>query len=282
MGGETEDIRPKGLLLLFTSFKLLNILPDAEFRHVINAMKDYVESGAEPEGLSDIELLAFESQRKAMDDNIEFYRHTVLVNRENGRKGGRPRKPKETDGFLKETEKTDGFLKETEKTDGFSEKPMATHGEPTETHSPPILKIKDYSDTNVSDISTTATTAENDLDADLAKIASHFQEVFGDLPPSVCYKVKSWRETFSTEMILLAIDRAAEAGKRNWTYVDGTLRGWKRDGIKNPAGVAASDEQWQSRQQQGNRAGNARKPAEDVGSQLDRVLAKMDKERGFE
>lgn len=262
MGGETEDIRPKGLLLLFTSFKLLNILPDAEFRHVINAMKDYVESGAEPEGLSDIELLAFESQRKAMDDNIEFYRHTVLVNRENGRKGGRPRKPKETDGF--------------------SEKPMATHGEPTETNSPPILKIKDYSDTNVSDISTTATTAENDLDADLAKIASHFQEVFGDLPPSVCYKVKSWREMFSTEMILLAIDRAAEAGKRNWTYVDGTLRGWKRDGIKNPAGVAASDERWQSRQQQGNRAGNARKPAEDVGSQLDRVLAKMDKERGFE
>ena len=282
MGGETEDIRPKGLLLLFTSFKLLNILPDAEFRHVINAMKDYVESGAEPEGLSDIELLAFESQRKAMDDNIEFYRHTVLVNRENGRKGGRPRKPKETDEFSKETKKTDGFSKETKKTDGFSEKPMATHGEPTETHSPPILKIKDYSDTNVSDISTTATTAENDLDADLAKIASHFQEVFGDLPPSVCYKVKSWMETFSTEMILLAIDRAAEAGKRNWTYVDGTLRGWKRDGIKNPAGVAASDEQWQSRQQQGNRAGNARKPAEDVGSQLDRVLAKMDKERGFE
>lgn len=265
MGGETEDIRPKGLLLLFTSFKLLNILPDAEFRHVINAMKDYVESGAEPEGLSDIELLAFESQRKAMDYNIEFYRHTVLVNRENGRKGGRPRKPKETDGFSKETEKTDGF----------SEKPMATHG-------PPILKIKDYSDTNVSDIPTTATTAEHDLDADLAKIASHFQEVFGDLPPSVYYKVKSWRETFSTEMILLAIDRAAEAGKRNWTYVDGTLRGWKRDGIKNPAGVAASDEQWRSCQQQGNRAGNARKPAEDVGSQLDRVLAKMDKERGFE
>lgn len=85
-------------------------------------------------------------------------------------------------------------------------------------------------------------------------------------------------------MILLAIDRAAEAGKRNWTYVDGTLRGWKRDGIKNPAGVVASDEQWQNRQQQA-RSGSAtggRKPAESVDDQLTRVLANMDRKRGFE
>lgn len=272
MAGEIENDRPKGLLILFTSFKLLNILDDKAFRHVITAMAAYVEKGEEPEGLEPIEQLAFESQREALDGNIQTYRKTAAANRENGRKGGRPRKPKETDGFSKEAEKTDGF----------SEKPMETQTKPNETHENQKLRIKNYSDTNVSDIPTTATTAERDLDADLAKIASHFQEVFGDLPPSVYYKVKSWRETFSTEMILLAIDRAAEAGKRNWTYVDGTLRGWKRDGIKNPAGVAASDERWQSRQQQGNRAGNARKPAEDVGSQLDRVLAKMDKERGFE
>lgn len=261
MGGETEDIRPKGLLLLFTSFKLLNILPDAEFRHVINAMKDYVESGTEPEGLSDIELLAFESQRKAMDDNIELYRHTVLVNRENGRKGGRPRKPKETDGFSKETEKT--------------------HGEPTETHSHPILKIKDYSDTNVSDISTVVV-KQSGADSELAQIVQRYESSIGMFPRSALEKLQGWREVFSVEMILLAIDKAAEASKRSWNYVDGILRNWKHEGVRTPGDVAASDEQHQSRQQQGNRAGNARKPAEDVGSQLDRVLAKMDKERGFE
>lgn len=278
MGGETEDIRPKGLLLLFTSFKLLNILPDAEFRHVINAMKDYVESGAEPEGLSDIELLAFESQRKAMDDNIEFYRHTVLVNRENGRKGGRPRKPKETDGFSKETEKTDGFSEKPMATHG---EPMATHGEPTETHSPPILKIKDYSDTNVSDIPTVVV-KQSGADSELAQIVQRYESSIGMFPRSALEKLQGWREVFSAEMILLAIDKAAEAGRRSWNYVDGILRNWKHEGIRTPGDAAASDEQYQSRQQQGNRAGNARKPAEDVGSQLDRVLAKMDKERGFE
>lgn len=270
MVDEMENIRPKGLLLLFTSFKLLNILPDAEFRHVINAMRDYVENGTEPDGLSDIEQVAFESQRKAMDDNIEIYRHTTLTKRENGRKGGRPRKPKETDGFSKETEKTDRF----------SEKPTETYGEPTETHSPQILKIKDYSDTNVSD--NVVVVKGNSVDEDLARIVQHYQEVVGDFPRSALEKLQSWRRTFTTEMILLAIDRAAEANRRSWAYINGILMNWHRDNVHTPGGVAALDEQHQSRQQQGSRAGNARKPAEDVGSQLDRVLANMDKERGFE
>ena len=120
------------------------------------------------------------------------------------------------------------------------------------------------------------------MDADLSKIAHHFQEAFGDLPPSVGYKISSWRQTFSAEMIILAIDRAAEAGKRNWTYVDGTLRNWKRDGIKTPAEVAASDEQWQSRQQQARPGRSTRQPAESTRDQLARVLGNMDKERGFD
>lgn len=271
MADEIENARPKGLLIPFDKLKLLDILDDVAFRQVFRAMAAYVKTGTETDGMEPIEQVAFESMRPFLDENIKTYQRAVIAHREAGRKGGRPKKKEENQEASEETKENQ------KRPNGFSE-------EPSETNSPKSTKYKVQStnDTNVSDIPTTATTAEHDLDADLAKIASHFQEVFGDLPPSVYYKVKSWRETFSTEMILLAIDRAAEAGKRNWTYVDGTLRGWKRDGIKNPAGVAASDEQWQSRQQQGNRAGNARKPAEDVGSQLDRVLAKMDKERGFE
>lgn len=266
--GTTSD-RPKGLLILFTSLKLLNILNDTEFRRVVNAMAAYVESGTEPDGLKPIEQLAFESQREALDGNIQAYQKTATANRENGKKGGRPRKAIKTDGFSEKPTETDGFL------DGRSpadEKPM-------ETHKNQELRIKNYTDTKVSD--TTTVVVEHDLDADLSKIAHHFQEVFGDLPPSVGYKINSWRQTFSAEMIILAIDRAAEAGKRNWTYVDGTLRNWKRDGIKTPADVAASDEQWQSRQQA--RPGRStRQPAESVDDQLTRVLANIDRKRGFE
>lgn len=277
MADEAENARPKGLLIPFDKLKLLSILDDKAFREVFLAMAGYVQSGTEPDLLEPIEQIAFESMRQFLDENIKTYQRTVEANRENGRKGGRPRKAAETDGLLEKPKKTDGFLKKPMETEENPSKPKETHENQSTKY-----KVQSTTDTKVSDITTTV--VEHDLDADLSKIAQHFQEAFGDLPPSVGYKIKSWRETFSTEMILLAIDRAAEAGKRNWTYVDGTLRGWKRDGIKNPAGVAASDEQWQNRQQQA-RPGSAtggRKPAESVDDQLTRVLANMDRKRGFE
>lgn len=268
MADEIENARPKGLLIPFDKLKLLDILDDAAFRQVFRAMAAYVKTGTETDGLEPIEQVAFESMRPFLDENIKTYQRAVIAHREAGRKGGRPKKKEENQEASKET-------KEKQKEpNGFSE-------EPNETNSPLKYKVQSTTDTNVSDITTTVVVRPEQVAKDLASIANHIQEVFGDFPPSVGYKLKSWLDVFSTEMILLAIDRAAEAGKRNWTYVDGTLRGWKRDGITNPAGVAASDEQWQNRQPTG-RGSSPRQPAESTRDQLARVLGNMDKERGFE
>lgn len=274
MADEAENARPKGLLIPFDKLKLLSILDDKAFREVFLAMAGYVQNGTEPDLSEPIEQLAFESMRQFLDENVKTYQRTVEANRENGRKGGRPRKPAETGGLSGKPKKTDGFLEKPMETEENPSKPKETHENKSTKY-----KVQSTTDTKVSD---TATVVEHDLDADLSKIAHHFQEVFGDLPPSVGYKINSWRQTFSAEMLILAIDRAAEAGKRNWTYVDGTLRNWKRDGIKTPAEVAASDEQWQSRQQQARPGRSTRQPAESVDDQLTRVLANMDRKRGFE
>lgn len=135
MVDDIEMARPKGLLILFTSFKLLDILPDAEFRHVVNAMRAYVETGSEPEGLEPIEQVAFESQREALDGNIETYQRAILAHREAGRKGGRPKKTDENQKVFKDNQ-TEPI--------GFLEKP-------NETNSPLKLKTNNYSDTKVSD-----------------------------------------------------------------------------------------------------------------------------------
>ena len=80
------------------------------------------------------------------------------------------------------------------------------------------------------------------VDLELSKIVQHYQQAVGDFPRSALDKLQKWRQEYSTEMILLAIDKAAEAGKRSWNYINGILSGWKRDGVKCPGDVKALDD----------------------------------------
>ena len=113
------------------------------------------------------------------------------------------------------------------------------------------------------------------VDVELSKIVQHYQQAVGDFPRSALDKLQKWRQEYSTEMILLAIDKAAEAGKRSWNYINGILSGWKRDGLRTPGDVEANEQSRQARPR-------GKQPTETVDDQLARVLAKMDRERGFE
>lgn len=113
------------------------------------------------------------------------------------------------------------------------------------------------------------------VDVELSKIVQHYQQAVGDFPRSALDKLQKWRQEYSTEMILLAIDKATEAGKRSWNYINGILSGWQRDGLRTPGDVEANEQSRQARPR-------GRQPTETVDDQLARVLAKMDRERGFE
>lgn len=111
-------------------------------------------------------------------------------------------------------------------------------------------------------------------DTELAGIVQHYQQAIGDFPRSALDKLQKWRQVYGTEMILLAIDKAAEAGKRSWNYINGILSGWQRDGLRTPGDVAANEQNRQARP-------NGKQPAESVDDQLARVLGNMDRKRGF-
>lgn len=83
------------------------------------------------------------------------------------------------------------------------------------------------------------------VDMELSKIVQHYQRAIGDFPRSALEKLQKWRQEYNTEMILLAIDKAAEAGKRSWNYINGILSGWQRDGIRAPGDVAANEQRRQ-------------------------------------
>ena len=266
MADEKENARPKGLLIPFDKLKLLDILDDAAFRQVFRAMASYVKSGAEMEGLEPIEQVAFESMRPFLDENIKTYQRAVIAHREAGRKGGRPKKKEDNQEVQEETKENQM------EPNGFSE-------EPNETNSSLKYKVQSTTDTNVSDITTTVVVKQSSADVDLARIVQQYEASIGTFPRSALDKLQSWREVFGTEMILLAINKAAESGKRSWNYINGILSNWQHSGVHTPGDAAASDE---NHKRPTGRGSSPRQPAESTRDQLARVLGNMDKERGFE
>lgn len=263
MADEAENARPKGLLIPFDKLKLLSILDDKAFREVFLAMAGYVQNGIEPDALEPIEQIAFESMRPFLNENVKTYQRAVLAHREAGRKGGRPKKTEDNQMVSDKNQM---------EPNGFPEKP-------TETNSPLKYKVQSTTDTKVSDMSVVV--KQSPVDSDLARIVQHYENIVGIFPRSALEKLQSWRELYNTEMLILAIDTAAEAGKRSWTYINGILTNWKNEGVRTLGDVAASNE---NRQQQArpSSATSGRKPAESVDDQLTRVLANMDRKRGFE
>ena len=209
MADEAENARPKGLLIPFDKLKLLSILDDKAFREVFLAMAGYVQSGTEPDLSEPIEQLAFESMRQFLDENVKTYQRTVEANRENGRKGGRPRKPAETGGLSEKPKKTDGFLEKPMETEENPSKPKETHENQSAKY-----KVQSTTDTKVSD-TTTVVVTQSSADVDLARIVQQYEAVIGTFPRSALDKLQGWREVFGTEMILLAINKAAESGNDN-------------------------------------------------------------------
>ena len=94
-----DEIRPKALMVPFDKFVVLDLLPPEQYKTVFSGMRWYVEQGREPEDLVPLEKMAFETLRPFLDENIKTYQRKVQTQRENGARGGRPRKPSETHGF---------------------------------------------------------------------------------------------------------------------------------------------------------------------------------------
>ena len=78
----------------------LELLTDEQRGRLLMALIDYSESGTVPE-LDGISMMAFSFIQKQMDRDSEKYENRCNSNRENGKKGGRPRKEEKPNGLHK-------------------------------------------------------------------------------------------------------------------------------------------------------------------------------------
>ena len=107
----------KKSFLFYHSWKTqIDILDDYELRKFINNLISYHENG-EVVLESKEDKLLWNGVLPALEVNNLKYQKTIERNRENGKKGGRPKK------VAAESEKPNGFIENPNETDGFIEKP---------------------------------------------------------------------------------------------------------------------------------------------------------------
>ena len=103
--------------MFYTSWSSqLDVLSDKELRRFIENLISF-HRGTEVNLKSKPDKLVWNGVLPALILNDKKYQETVERNRENGKKGGRPKKE------AAETEKPNGFIENLYKTDGFKEKP---------------------------------------------------------------------------------------------------------------------------------------------------------------
>ena len=103
--------------MFYTSWSSqLEVLSDKELRRFIENLICF-HRGTEVNLKSKPDKLVWNGVLPALILNDKKYQETVERNRENGKKGGRPKKE------AAETEKPNGFIENLYKTDGFKEKP---------------------------------------------------------------------------------------------------------------------------------------------------------------
>ncbi len=82
------------------------------------------------------------------------------------------------------------------------------------------------------------------VDPGLAQLVHTFEDNLGGFPPAAREDLLEWREIFADDLIMMAIKKAALAGVRKWSYVNGILKAWKKEGVKTLGDVQARDQRY--------------------------------------
>ena len=196
---------------------------------MFRAICDYALDGKEPALTSAIQRAVFAAIRPSIDTNN--------ARREGGKRGGRPKTRKttvsnpETIGFEAENLTEQGFAVQNQGEQRFS-KPENTESE------------YEYESEAESKESSGRT------DTALAKLIQDYEQEIGVFPRSALDKLQAYRAQAGDEMVHLAIQEAAQHNARSWSYVDGVLDSWRKEGVKTPGDLAARREKMRSRRQQ--------------------------------
>lgn len=187
---------PKCLYIPLDLLSMLDVLEGEQFKRVVLACAEYVQTGQEPQCFSPVEKAVFEGLRPTNDFNIKKYRETVERNRKNGQLGGRPRKPS-----------------------GFFGNPLGANKN----------ENKNLNENEKSSILTTAPTD----DLTTTTLEESFKRQIGYLSDLGKGELSGYVQRLSAELVGEIINKCADLGGHSWAYVRKALAEAEAQGCRS-------------------------------------------------
>ncbi len=190
------------------------------------AICDYALDGKEPALPSAIQRAVFAVIRPNIDINI--------ARREGGKKGGRTKSAKKKTS--PQTSETIGLEKENLPEQGFeTENHRFAESASTETETEAVTEAEDETETAAAEFKDPGSRT----DKGLARLIQDYQQELGSFPRSALEKLQDYRAALGDELVGLAIQEAAQHNARSWSYLDGVLDTWRKEGVRTPGDVQA-------------------------------------------
>lgn len=175
---------------------------DVEVGRLVRAMIKYRASREEPK-FNGNERFIWPAIRRDIDESIKAQEEAAAVSRENGKKGGRPPKPKKQDGFFENQENQPGFFK-TQKSHGQGQGQGQGQG-----------------------------SIYDDRDLALAAVMDAYMNRIDPMPsPTSMDELKGYVSLMGAECCIRAIDAALNAKAANWNYVRRVLMNKASQGVR--------------------------------------------------
>lgn len=221
----------------------------AEVGRLVLAMIAYKSSGVEPE-FSGSERFIWPAIKRDIDAQNEAYEAEIERNRENGKKGGRPKK--------EEPKKPGRFSENPKNPVGFSE----THEKPRTRN-----KVKDKDKVKYQESVVDA----HAHDEGLSRVMTAYMDKINPTPSENSLgKLKHYCEQMGVECCLRAIDIALDEKVPKWSYIESILSKRLSKGVRCIADWDAEDERWKQDGKNPGHSGKHDTPPNDGGGNENR------------
>ena len=96
-------------------------------------------------------------------------------------------------------------------------------------------------------VSVTDTDKEKEKKEKENKIIKTYEEEIGLLSPAAAEQLFNYLDTFSEDVIVLAIKKASLSNKRSINYIKGILNSWDRKNLRTVLDIEREEEEFESR-----------------------------------